>query len=251
MFSAVHVPRDPATAQQALRDGGTVLAGGTYLMPRFNERAFPPTSLVSLRHVGLDTVDVDGGAVTIGAATTLATLEADERLAFLRPCLRAIASPPVRSLATIGGNLFVPQPYGDLAVALLALDASVERYGSPTVPLQAFLDDRIDGLVTAVTFTAPDEFRFYKATRRRHNSAAIVTVATAGDRIALGGVAPRPLRAHAAEAALRDRELTGAAVADAADAMREHLAPADDAYASAWYRRRVFPVHLRRALLGR
>ncbi|EXG83002.1 FAD binding domain-containing protein [Cryptosporangium arvum] len=246
MFSAVHVPRDPAAAAQALREGGTVLAGGTYLMPRFNERAFPPTSVVSLRRAGLDGVEADGATVRLGAATTLATLEADERLAFLRPCLRAIASPPVRGLATVGGNLFVPQPYGDLAVALLALGASIEVHGGGRTPL----DDGVPAgdLVTAVTFAVPDSFRFYKATRRRHNSAAIVSVAVNGDRIALGGVAPRPLRAHAAEAVLR---ADPGAVGPAAEAMREHLAPADDAYASAWYRHRVFPVHFRRALLGR
>ncbi|GAA0234262.1 FAD binding domain-containing protein [Cryptosporangium japonicum] len=246
MFSAVHVPRDPAAAHQALRDGGTVLAGGTWLMPRFNERAFPPTGLISLRRAGLDGVEVDGTEVRLGAATTLATLEADDRLAFLRPCLRALASPPVRSLATVGGNLFVPQPYGDLAVALLALDATVEVYGGRRVPLA----DGVPAgeLVTAVTFAVPARFRFHKATRRRHNSAAIVSVAVDGERIALGGVAPRPLRAHAAEAVLR---ADPGAVEAAAEAMRAHLAPADDAYASAWYRHRVFPVHLRRALLGR
>jgi carbon-monoxide dehydrogenase medium subunit len=84
--------------------------------------------------------------------------------------------------------------------------------------------------------------------RRKQNSASIVTVASDGTRIALGGVAPRPLRARAAEAALAgivDREHVEAAAAAAV----QDADPADDAYASAWYRRRVLPVHVRRALL--
>jgi len=83
--------------------------------------------------------------------------------------------------------------------------------------------------------------------------AAVVAVAdgvVSSVRIALGGVAPRPVRAAAAEAALLGRPLEPGVVAAAADAARADAAPADDAYASAWYRDRVLPVHLRRALLG-
>ena len=58
------------------------------------------------------------------------------------------------------------------------------------------------GLVTAVSFEIPERWYYTKAMRRRQNSASIVTVASDGTRIALGGVAPRPVRATAAEAAL-------------------------------------------------
>ena len=68
-------------------------------------------------------------------------------------------------------------------------------------------------------------------------------MASDGVRIALGGVAPRPVRALAAEEALARGDIDAAAElsVEAAD-------PSDDAYASAWYRRRVLPVHVRRAL---
>jgi carbon-monoxide dehydrogenase medium subunit len=79
--------------------------------------------------------------------------------------------------------------------------------------------------------------------RRKQNSASIVTVASDGVRIALGGVAPEPVRAYAAEEALAAGDIEAAAQlsVEAAD-------PFDDAFASAWYRRRVLPVHVRRAL---
>ena len=80
--------------------------------------------------------------------------------------------------------------------------------------------------------------------RRRQNSASIVTVASDGARIALGGVAPQPVRAHRRRGGARERRHRRAPPScrvEAAD-------PFDDAFASAWYRRRVLPVHVRRAL---
>ena len=100
-----------------------------------------------------------------------------------------------------------------------------------------------EGLVTAIRFDVPQRWYYTKAMRRRQNSGSIVTVASDGTRIALGGVAPRPVRATAAEAALAEGD-----VAKAAELSVEAADPFDDAYASAWYRRRVLPVHVRRAL---
>jgi aerobic carbon-monoxide dehydrogenase medium subunit len=264
MLTAVLVPESLDAVQAALADGARPLAGGTYLMPRLNNRATPPTRLVSLRRTGLDRIAVGSGAVRIGATTTLARIEDDERLAVLHACVRSVAARPVRSLATVAGNLFASQPYGDLTVALLALDAEVEiqgPVGARTQPLSRMLSTGLEPneLVTGVRFAAPAAFRYHKAGRRRFNSAGIVTVAAAltmadgvvrDVRIALGGLAPRPLRCDAAERALVGRRLDEASVRDAAGAAEAVIEPFDDAHASAWYRRRVFPVHLRRALLG-
>jgi CO/xanthine dehydrogenase FAD-binding subunit len=201
----------------------------------------------------------------VGAATTLAQLGRDERLAVLRPVVESIASPTIRNLATVGGNLFVRQPYGDLAVALLALDAEVSVEGSggnASRPIAGVLEDGVAPreLVTAVGFDVPDPGAWFytKAMRRRQNSASIVTVAAvvlvedgqvASARIALGGAGARPVRAVSAEAALTGSPLDRRRVEEAADAAVEDASPFDDAYASAWYRRRVLPVHVRRALL--
>lgn len=264
MLTAVVVPESLAGVRDALDDGAGPLAGGTYLMPRLNEPDSRPTRLVSLRKAGLDRVTVTESAVTLGATVTLARVEDDHRLAVLHGCVRAIAARAVRTLATVAGNLFVPQPYGDLAVALLALDAEVELYGpegSRLEPLRTLprTGVRPGELVTAVRFAPPGDFRFHKAGRRRFNSAAIVTVAASldeadgvvrGARIALGGVVPDPVRCEPAEWALVGRPLGPESVRAAAEAAQAVIEPFDDAYASAWYRRRVFGVHLSRALLG-
>jgi carbon-monoxide dehydrogenase medium subunit len=213
----------PSSAEEAvgLLGQGVVMAGGTHVMPRLG----PTDSIISLRRAGLEGIE-EGERVWIGATTTLA--EVGRRIGFLRSAIESIASPTIRNMATVGGNLYVPQPHGDLAVCLLALDASVEHEGD---------------LLTGVSFKVPERWFYTKAMRRKQNSASIVTVASDGVRIALGGVAPEPVRAHAAEEALAAGDLEAAAQrsVEAAD-------PFDDAFASAWYRRRVLPVHVRRAL---
>ena len=240
-----------------------VIAGGTQVMPRLNTEVTGIGTLVSLRRAGLAGIEVDAGNATIGAATTLSALGADDRLAFLRPVVESIASPSIRNLATVGGNLFVAQPYGDLAVALLALDAEADLAGADvtTRAVEELVHDGppAGGVVTAVRFSVPPEFRYRKAMRRRLNSASIVTVAAAltveegtvtAARIALGGAGATPRRAPSAEVALVGGPLDAARAEAAGRAALDDAEPFTDAYASAWYRGRVLPVHVRRALMG-
>jgi CO/xanthine dehydrogenase FAD-binding subunit len=263
MAPIVHVPESVPDAVAALQQGAAVLGGGTALMPRLNTSAHDVEALVSLRRTGLDRIEVAEGVATIGAATTLARLGRDGRLAFLHDALETIASPTIRNMATVAGNLFVPQPYGDLAVCLLALDAIAHVAGAER-PVADILRDGVGPgeVVSAVSFELPaaGEWFYTKAMRRRLNSASIVTVAAvvttgAGGavetaRIALGGAGARPVRAPSAEAALAGGPLDRARVEAAAAAALDDAEPFGDAYASAWYRRRVLPVHVRRALLG-
>jgi CO/xanthine dehydrogenase FAD-binding subunit len=265
VLPTVEIPGSVAEAVGTLADDDAVLAGGTELMPRLTTRATDVSRLVCLRHAGLGGIELNGGRVVVGAAATLTELGRDERLAVLRPVVESIASPTIRNLATVGGNLFVRQPYGDLAVALLALDAAVSVEGSAgdaSRPVAAVLEDGLAPreLVTAVAFDVPEPATWFytKAMRRRQNSASIVTVAAvvleedgqvASARIALGGAGARPVRALSAEAALAGRPFDRPHIEEAAGAAVQDASPFDDAYASAWYRRRVLPVHVRRALL--
>jgi CO/xanthine dehydrogenase FAD-binding subunit len=257
---AVATPDTVAGVLDALGDGAVVLAGGTHVMPRINTEAHDVATLVSLRRAGLAGIQVEQSVATIGAATTLARVGDDARLAFLAPVIESIASPTIRNLATVGGNLFVEQPYGDLAVALLALDATVEVAGpggSESRPVARVLADGVEAgeLVTAVRFDLPGdgEWRYTKAMRRKLNSGSIVTVAAvlgSEPRIALGGAGRKPVRAPAAEAALAGGPLDPDRADAAGRAALDDAEPFTDAYASAWYRARVLPVHVRRALMG-
>ena len=217
----VHVPTSVDEVLGLLGEG-VLVAGCTGIYPHLG----PTESIISLRKAGLGGVSVDGDRVTVGATATLTELARE--VPFLRESIASIASPTIRNMATVGGNLFAPQPHGDLAVCLLALDAQIEK---------------TESLVTSISFTVPEQWFYTKAMRRKQNSASIVTVASDGERIALGGVAREPVRALAAEAKLAQGDIDGAA-----EAALEAADPFDDAYASAWYRRRVLPVHVRRAL---
>ncbi|MGI6855651.1 FAD binding domain-containing protein [Mesorhizobium sp. 1B3] len=267
MLQAVVVPGSLAEAQAVLgsRESAAIIAGGTAVMPLLNYGTDDFTTLVSLRRAGLSGISIDAGEASIGAATTLAALESDDRLAFLWPALDAMASPTIRNMATVGGNLFVKQPYGDLAACLVALGASAS-IAAPKGMRVAPVEQVVRGLeheeiVTGVSFPLPPSgsFRFAKAGRKTVNSAAVVTVAALVSladglvtecRIALGGVGPHAMRAPSVEKALVGRSFDRANVEAAAKRAVNDIAPLDDAYASAWYRARVTPVHIRRALLG-
>lgn len=268
MLQAVIVPGTLALAQEALarHPGAALIAGGTVIMPEFNSGTDSFDTLVSLRKAGLSEISISDGKATIGAAVTLSELQETPELAFLAGAIDTIASPTIRNMATVGGNLFVEQPYGDLAVCLIALGAKAAIAGSGATRVEPVEKLARHGIakveiVTQVSFAlpAPGTFKFTKATRRAFNSAAIVTVAAvigvedgkvADCSIALGGVARHPVRAKSVEGQLRGKTFDRTSVMAAAEAAAKDTEPFDDAYASAWYRRRVTPVHIRRALIG-
>ncbi|WP_394889408.1 FAD binding domain-containing protein [Mesorhizobium sp. AaZ16] len=268
MLQAVIVPGSLPLAQEALarHPGAALMAGGTVVMPVLNYGTDSFDTLVSLRNAGLSGIFISDGKVSVGAATSLSELQERPELAFLGPAIDTIASPTIRNMATVGGNLFVEQPYGDLAVCLIALGATAavaDGGAARFEPVESIVRRGVakGEIVTKISFTlpAPGTFKFTKATRRAFNSAAIVTVAAvigledgkvAECRVALGGVARHPLRAKSVEEKLLGQIFDRASVMTAAEAAGSDIEPFDDAYASAWYRRRVTPVHIRRALIG-
>lgn len=261
MFKAVTLASEKAQAVSVLQANAhaRVLAGGSLLMPKFNTQATGINEFVSLKSLGLDSISVQGSQVTIGAATTLAAIGKHPDLGLLAAVTELIGSPTLRNSATIGGNLFAEQPYGDMAVALVALDAQANLYsqsGEASMSVTELLANGLaqGTLVTSLSFNLPDaaNWRFYKAMRRRTHSASICTIAAdlAKPRIALGGgMSTKVVHVASLEAALAN-DLSPSTIEAAAKAALDGLAPITDAYASSWYRARVFPVHLRRALLG-
>lgn len=267
MAFAVRRPESVASAVAALAVPQPLLiSGGTIAIRSVNEGRLFPSAVVSLSRTGLAGVRRDGEEIEIGAATPIAEL-AHPELLFLGSLLRSFGSPALRNMASVGGNLFAPQPYGDLGAALLALEASVAitgAHGSRRMRLADFYTAAPAGteIVTGVRFAlpAPGTWHWFKATRRRLNAAAVVAIAAVIEtdrsgvvgsaRIALGGVDTTPVRSPAAEAALKGRVLDAASAIAAGEAAARAHPFFTDAHASAWYRRRVLPVSMRRALLG-
>jgi CO/xanthine dehydrogenase FAD-binding subunit len=258
---------EAAAALSSERDA-RYLGGGTLVMRALNEGDVSISTVVRATDRGLALLDVAGPRITLGAGVTFARVLAERELAFLHPVAGSIGGPAVRNMGTIGGNLFAPSPFGDFTVALLALDATVAvqgGYGPRNLPIDEFLAarGRLSGeLVLSVSFQRPsgaEAFRYRKIARIKPKGGAVVTLAThvassggraVGVRIALGAMAATPVRAKAAERALEGRALEAAAIDAAVAAATEGTSPIDDSLASAWYRREVVGVHLRRLLAG-
>jgi CO/xanthine dehydrogenase FAD-binding subunit len=258
---------EAAAALSSERDA-RYLGGGTLVMRALNEGDVSLSTIVRATDRALTRLDIAGPRITIGAGVTFSRVLAERELTFLHPVAASIGGPAVRNMGTVGGNLFAPAPFGDFAVALLALDATVAvqgGYGPRDMPIEEFLAGRArfsGGLVLAVSFqrpTATDAFRYRKIARMRPKGGSVVTLAAhvpssggrvLGARIALGAMAATAVRAKAAERALEGHALDAASIAAAVGAAAEGTSPVDDSLASAWYRREVVGVHLRRLLMG-
>jgi CO/xanthine dehydrogenase FAD-binding subunit len=229
----------PESADEAARlaEGAAVMAGGTAVMPAVIAGALDFERVVGLARAGLDGISRDDGRLVVGACVTLARVAAFDGA--VGAAARSVGGPALRNMATIGGNICVSAPYGDVGVALLALGAVVDGR-----PIEEFWGAP-GGLVRSIAFEDDAASVFVRWARRAANSPAVVSVAVSSrGRVALGGVAAHPVRSPAAEAALDDPAAAGAAAAAEVD-------PPTDAIASSWYRRRMTEVFVRRALEAR
>lgn len=264
------LPRSLPEALGLLAEHGPellVMAGGTVAMPLINEGLSLPVAVMGLRHAGLAGIERVDGGLRIGAMTTIGALLRQTDVPLLAEAARQTGAWAVRNMATVGGNLFTPPPGGDVAVALLALDARLtvaSTGGQRELPIADFFTGFLatalaaDELLTAITVPlSSDATAFRKLGRKQANTPAVVSVAVrlarAGEqvtdaRIALGAVGPHPIRARAAERIVVERGLSDEAVEAAAAAAADAGEPATDAIATAWYRRRMCALEVRRAL---
>src|SRR6266849_6356351 len=240
---------EAAAALSSERDA-RYLGGGTLVMRALNEGDLSISTVVRATDRALTHLDIASSRITIGAGVTFARVLSERELAFLHPVAGSIGGPAVRNMGTIGGNLFAPTPFGDFAVAMLALDATVSVQGGYGARDLSISCQRPSGA---------DAFRYRKIARIKPKGGSVVTLAgylpmsggrIVGARIALGAMAATPVRAKAAERALEGRVLDAASVAAAVAAATEGTSPVNDSLASAWYRREVVGVHLRRLLTG-
>ena len=252
-----------AEAGRSVTDRDRFLGGGTLVMREVNYAPQTIDRILRSDDPALREIRADGGRIRIGACVTMTQVMGSGDLSALAPVARTIGGPAIRNMATVGGNLFAEHPYGDFATALLALDAEVIRADGQSVAIETFLAQRsaFHGLVAAVTVprVSTGEFRFAKVSRTKPKGVSLMAIAAwlpgapgrVGEaRLAFGSMGPTPLRAKAAEAALQGASLDPEGIRRALETCTEGLAPADDALSSAWYRREVAPIHLKRLLLN-
>jgi aerobic carbon-monoxide dehydrogenase medium subunit len=266
----------PETLEDALRalaDGGEdakVLAGGHSLLPLMKLRLAAPTLLVDIRKVpGLRGVGRDDGTWRIGAMTRHADLQDNGDLGVVAKAASLIADQQVRNRGTIGGSIAHGDPASDLPTVLLALDGTVTITGQGGGTREVAAADMFQDYLTTAVGPAEilTEIRiptldgwghgYEKFNRRAEDWAMVGVVALvkkAGDgscedvRIGLTHMGSTPLRASAAENALRGKGLDAQSIASAAEQADEGTDPPGDLNATPDYKRHLARVLTRRAL---
>ncbi len=275
---AYHCPRhlDEAISLLSEPDAGrTVIAGGTDLLvnPRYMVGV---REVVDLRDLGLAFISgpEDGTAmITIGACATMRQVARSPLIQGLADGILArsaavCASPNIRNMATLGGNTASALPSADTPPPLMALDALVilaGPQGRRAVPLGHYFTGPAQSIrqpgevIVEFRLPLPDANTrggFYKIGRLSDDiamvNAAVTLVIDDGKisqaRVVLGAVAPTPLRARAAEAALEGQPPTEEVFQQAAAFAAAEARPISDHRASADYRRRMSDVATLRAL---
>jgi CO/xanthine dehydrogenase FAD-binding subunit len=261
-------PRTLPDAYAALQEApARPIAGGTDLMVALTgEIGEPPARILDLW--GLDElrgIVLDGDAVSLGALTTYTEIRRSalcrEHLPALVEAAATIGAAQIQNRGTLGGNVANASPAGDTLPVLLALDASMvcgSSRGERTVAADAFWPAYRETVLAAdelllrirVPIAAGRETRFRKVGTRRAQSISKVVLALSWHdggpdrvwtavRLALGSVAPTPIRARATEAVLEGRLPTPETADEAAETLAQEIHPIDDVRSTAEYRRLV------------
>jgi carbon-monoxide dehydrogenase medium subunit len=265
----------PDSLEEAVRmlhengEDAKLIAGGHSLLPLMKLRLAAPTLLVDLRHIpGLHGIQRENGSWRVGAMTRHADVQDAPELGVASVAAGLIADQQVRNRGTIGGSLAHGDPASDMPAVLLALEGQVSAHGPNGLRqieaadlFQDYLTTSLahDEVITEVHLPVADGWGhgYEKFTRRAEDWAMVgvcALVKKAGDgtaedvRIGLTNMGSTPLRATAAEEALRGKPLDSDSIAAAASQAAEGTDPPADLNATSEYKRHLARVLTRRAL---
>ncbi|MGA2640101.1 MAG: FAD binding domain-containing protein [Spirochaetia bacterium] len=243
MITGIVRPKSVAEAVRAkTAPGAAYLGGGTWLNSGEAEHV---TTLVSLEHLGLDSIVQEPGRCMIGASVTFQEL-VDSALvpAALRDAARLTASRTLRNMVTLGGELGLLPDDSAVIPALIVLDAEISVAGRrKPLPIESFLDEGETGLVLSVSVSTQAAAAVAAVSRTSHSPRLLVAAVSARaavpaleqPRFVLSDCRGQRVRLTAAE-----RRLEGAPLPPRQDIealARAELAPHPDMHASAAYKR--------------
>ena len=240
-------------------------AGGTDLMVLLESGKLPHKNYLNIWNLAaLRGIEVSTGEVTLGALTTYTEVQAHSLLREEFPMLCQAASETgglaIQNRGTLGGNIANASPAADSPPALLAYNAELELLsarGSRWVPYQTFHTGykqtimRPDELLARIRLPRSSRklHHYYRkvGTRKAQAISKVCFAATAfmngaiidDLRLALGSIAPVPLRCLQTEKALRGAALEPRAIAEARTELSRELVPIDDIRSTRDYRLRV------------
>jgi CO/xanthine dehydrogenase FAD-binding subunit len=269
-------PRDLPELLHLRRELGKkalILDGGTNLLIYIKDGIIREGTIVDVTRLPeLRGIRLHNGTVEIGAAETMTDLlKSDilrESIPFIPEFLRDFGNPLVRNTSTIGGNIADASPIADSAPPLMVLGAEVVATGiggERTIPIDEFFVKpqvttlKSNEVLVRFRIPIPGEGRgtFIKLGLRRGTACSVVSVAVwlvrddnrvKDVRIALGGVAPRPVRVKKTEEAFVGEMLEERTIGEAAETVRSEISPITDVRGSAEYRREVSARLLARAV---
>jgi len=256
-------------------DDSKVIAGGTSVVLMLQQKLIMPSVLISLGRIeGHNYIRLEDDGLHIGALTKLSDIERSEVVKKFYPALAhtfsVVGNIRVRNQATIGGNLSAADYAADPPAMLTALDARVQVQGPSEkreIPLSEFFLgfyttalEPNEILTEVIIPTLPSSARaaYYKYTSISAEGRPCVAVGAVADfdddgkcsdvRIAVGAAVETPQRVTEAEATAHGSNLTDELVAAIAEEYSLKLDPLTDVRGSAWYRKEMIRVFVKRAL---
>ena len=269
--------RQAISMLQRYGENACMVAGSTDFLVRWRTGVWNPDHVINIqRMAGLSRITYSGrNGLRIGALVTIRAVEQHAAVRRYYPALAAAAASfagvQVRNLATVGGNICNASPSGDMIPALLVFGSECKIVGADGERVVA-LDKLFTGpgqtvlqhgeLLTEIRVPVPARntgSHYIKHSPRGAMDIATVGVASlvsldgrngpcAEARIALGAVAPTPIRAYSAEDSLRGQTLTQGLLIDTANLARDGIRPIDDIRGSAEHRKEIVGVLTRRTL---
>ncbi|MEM4740065.1 MAG: xanthine dehydrogenase family protein subunit M [Zestosphaera sp.] len=256
---------DEALRLLSRKEDVKVLAGGTDLVVDLKIGRYKPKTIVDISGIkSLRYIVDEGDKVRIGALTRMQDIVESpvirEKLPVLAEAASMLGSWQIRNMATVGGNLCNASPAADSAPPLLVHEAKIKLTsieGTREIPITEFFTG--PGTTVMKPYELLHEIiiprkrgksSFIKVSRVAMDL-AIASAATYVEvednmikdvKIALGSVAPRPVRAKRCEAALIGRRVDEEILREAASLVVGEISPIDDVRGSAWYRREVSKV---------
>ena len=269
----------PKTKEETLRIlkeeriNGHIVAGCSNVLPDIKDKNLTPKILIDITAIEeLRGIDKKKDKICIRPLTTIAELANSELILkeskVLIQAAEQFADPLVRNSATIGGNLVNASPAADMAVPLLTLDAliKIESVGQKReVKLKNFFLEpgktvlQDDEMIVGIEFEQSDINKngyFIKLGQRKAMAIAIASIAVNLEvrqnkitriRVAVGSVAPMPIRLTVVEEFLKSKEINNGLLEEAIKKLSEEINPISDIRASEEYRRYVSGILFKRA----
>lgn len=260
-------------AKEDEQEQARILAGGTNLLSYIKMGRVKTGLLIDITRLDeMRRIEEQKDQVTFGASLTIQELlestVVQKRLPFLFESLQLFANPLVRNKATLGGNIADASPIADTAPILLALDATI-HVASTKQERSIEICDFFTGVGTTVM--RPDEVlvsvsipvyesskvKMVKLGLRKGTACSVTSSAVRlslsdgkldAVRVAMGGVAPTPVRSYSIEKALTGQPLTQELIDEHAALLQNDISPISDVRGTADYRREVSVNLMKRAL---